>query len=53
MNVSAQNIRDGGSVWVELSWQRDVLFLSKRQRAGCALYGWNIGLFEMVGEEIA
>ena len=25
MNAPAQDIRDGGSVWVELSWQRDVL----------------------------
>ena len=25
MNAPAQDIRDGGSVWMELSWQRDVL----------------------------
>ena len=25
MNAPAQDIRDGGSVWVELSWQRGVL----------------------------
>ena len=32
MNAPAQDIRDVGNVWVELSRQRDVLFLRKVTR---------------------
>ena len=39
MNAPAQDIRDGGSVWVEFLRQRDVLFLTKgnAQAARCTV----------------
>ena len=45
MNAPAQDIRDGGSVWVEFLRQRDVLFLSKGNAQAARCTGRELGLF--------
>ncbi len=43
MNVPAQDIRDDGSVRVELSWKGDVLFLSKGNAQVARCTGGTLG----------
>ena len=43
MNAPAQDIRDGGSVWVEFLRQRDVLFLSKGNAQAACCTGGTLG----------
>ena len=43
MNAPAQDIRDGGSVWVELLRQRDVLSLRKGNAQAARCTGGTLG----------